>query len=119
MEIKYKVRDIYSNKGDFEKQLNNFSKSGWELVATSTKINTANVIDITCIFKTVNKTSVLDLKKQLNEFILDQKKVLEDIHYTLMYSDKKQQDVEMDRLFLQTKRAIVKAQQCIDILNEI
>jgi hypothetical protein len=119
METKFLVKDIDSRDGDVALQLNNFSKSGWELVATSTKINKNNLLIITCIFKMGSKMTVLDLKKQLNNFILDNKKVLEDIHFTMMYSEKKQQDKEMDRLFMQTKKVIVKAQQCIDILNEI
>lgn len=119
METKFLVKDIDSRDGDVAVQLNNFSKSGWELVATSTKINKNELLIITCIFKMGSKMTVLDFKKQLNNFILDNKQVLEDIHYSMMYKEKKEQDIELDRLFMQTKKVIVKAQQCIDVLNQI
>lgn len=56
------------------------------------------------------------VKQELNRVITDNKEVLEKIHQGLMYEGK-HNDEELEKLVVNTKHAIQKAQQCLDILS--
>jgi len=55
------------------------------------------------------------VKQELNRVITDNKEVLEKIHHGLMY-ERKTNDEDLEKLVVNTKQAIQKAQQCLDII---